>query len=1046
MLFGFGPFELDLATCELRRDGRSVPVQPRVFGILRYLVEHRDRVVGKQELIDVLWGGHQLNAVAVPWTINRARRALGQDTKDNGFIQTIRGHGYRFVGELQRVDKESAPPPDGSAPPPEAAQHRMEEPFVGRERVMTQLAAALDAAGEGHGALYLLSGEAGIGKTRCANELALLVRRRGLQVWLGRCFEHGVAPAFWPFIQVLRAACNDASLHELARRDGEALLAELVPRGGDAAGTLEDRTSTGDIRFWLLDRLSRWLCRSGRSQPRVVVLDDLHSADESSLQALALLSPLLTHSRLLVVATARDRVGADTPSAGPGLATRLRPCEHVPLTSLQRDDVEAYLTAALGAELARRLARALRDRTAGNPLFVREVTRVMRAKRERDGDSAIADAQLPPAVRDLFQARLLALDGQARGLLDAACVIGEELTLPVLQRTTGLPAAAVLSGLQAAVLANIVEPRPDVRKHAFVHPLMREVLYAALTTVQRVHLHAAVGLALETLSLIEPRLDELAYHFHLAPAEPYYERAARYGRLAGDAAMRVLAYDEAVRFYGWALEAQPHVDPGNVAAACELLICSARALLLAGRRGDSRKQCERAIELARDARLPELLALAVRPLRPSIWFAQVPDPIAVHALQDALALLPETAVALRAQVYSQLASFPPYSLRVELGRQTSEQAVRLAREVNAPSVLLEALRARLFSLSGPDSIDELLSVTEEIVRLDAQPKGSTWSSDAQLARYQALMRRGDRAGAERALDAFARIACELRMRPVAWHADRLRAQRLLQAGKLDEAERRFNELWVEAKRLREPFAPVFYRAQMYALNLERTGKRLSASFRERPDERSWARNLPGARTQRVLFAIEADELGTARREFHALAEQRFEAVTGDSNGLSSLAQLALVAVTLSEHDDAVVLRALLEPYAELNAINGLHFSIGCVARYLAVIERMLGEPARAREYCETAIAVNTRTGHELERLRACLELAEVLADSRSSGERLRAHALAAEVHATAQGYGALALCRAAKQLDARLAASGIRSPAVSSRPARPQRRGGATNS
>ncbi|HTU60220.1 MAG TPA: winged helix-turn-helix domain-containing protein, partial [Polyangiales bacterium] len=101
MLYSFGRFELDLATCELRREGECVPLQPRVFGVLRFLIEHRDRVVGKQELIDALWGGYQLNTVAVPWTINRARKALGDQPDVSGYIETVRGHGYRFTAEVQ---------------------------------------------------------------------------------------------------------------------------------------------------------------------------------------------------------------------------------------------------------------------------------------------------------------------------------------------------------------------------------------------------------------------------------------------------------------------------------------------------------------------------------------------------------------------------------------------------------------------------------------------------------------------------------------------------------------------------------------------------------------------------------------------------------------------------------------------------------------------------------------------------------------------------------------------------------------------------------
>src|SRR5262245_22691507 len=101
MLFGFGPFELALATCELRREGQGIPLQPRVFGTVRYLIEHRDRVLGKQELMDALWGVVQLSSVAVPWATNRARKALGDQSHDGEFIEIVRGHGYRFVAQLR---------------------------------------------------------------------------------------------------------------------------------------------------------------------------------------------------------------------------------------------------------------------------------------------------------------------------------------------------------------------------------------------------------------------------------------------------------------------------------------------------------------------------------------------------------------------------------------------------------------------------------------------------------------------------------------------------------------------------------------------------------------------------------------------------------------------------------------------------------------------------------------------------------------------------------------------------------------------------------
>jgi DNA-binding winged helix-turn-helix (wHTH) protein/tetratricopeptide (TPR) repeat protein len=1028
MLFGFGSFELDLATCELRREGRVVPLQPRVFGILRYLVEHRDRVVGKQELIDALWGGHQLNAVAVPWTINRARKALGTKPSAQGLIETIRGHGYRFVADVQALDDGSGV--SSSRPPrtsqPESAQ-RVDSPFVGREPIMQQLTAALDAAGEDRGALYLLTGEAGIGKTRCATELAVLARRRGLQVWLGRCFEGGAAPAFWPFIQVLRAACNDPSLSESLRRDGERLLQEFVPHAPNA-NDREHTPAIGDARFWLLDRLSRWLCRSARLQVRLVELEDVHCADESSLQALAMLAPLLAQSRMLVVATARDAGGGEAERSVPGLTTRLRPCEHVALRGLQIADVELYLAATLGDELAFQLSRTLSARTAGNPLFVREVARAVQAQRSAHSELRIEDVQLPQAVKEIISARFLALDATTCAILDVACVIGEEFTLPVLTRVCRLDAEAVLLALQAAVQANIIEPKRDGSKHAFVHPLMREVLYASLASARRASLHAAVGLALEAFGLIEPPLNELAYHFHHAPIDPYYERAVHYGRLAGEAAMRVLAYDEAVQFYAWALEADPHRTPRSVAETCELLLLRVAALALAARIVEARHQCERAIELARAENLPEILVRAARLLRPSVWLAQLPNPLAVETLEDALARLPETASATRAYAYAQLASLPPYSLKLELSAKMSAEAVRLASHSNDVTLQLEARSSRLFGLSGPDTIDELLQVADETSELDPK-RASAWRADAQLARYNALLKRGDTAAADRTLHDYARIARELRVRPRTWHCERLIAQRVFAAGRLKEAERLFDELWAEGKRMRLLFSYASHRAHEYALNFERTGRRLCSNF-EPPEVAGWVKALPAYRSHRILLAIELGELAEASRDLRALSADNFAAVTCDPHSLFSLSQLTLAAASLNDLHVARMLRALLEPYAKLLVYSSFTLPAGCVSRYLGILENLLGRRSHARRYFEFAIEVNGRTGNELERMRASLALAECLAEARSDADRDRARAIVAAVAATGDACGAHALHASALAIDARLGRPACRTSAA----------------
>src|SRR6185503_1110776 len=169
MLFAFGDFELDVAFCELRRTGERIALQPEVLDTLRYLIEHRDHVVSKQELLDALWAGQHLNDIAVPWSVSHARRALGQRRSNKHPIETVRGRGYRFVAPV-RVVRDSSPVHANGSP----------------VRSSDELMAALTAARNGCGSFWLLTGEAGIGKTRCATEFATIVRRSGLSVWMGR--------------------------------------------------------------------------------------------------------------------------------------------------------------------------------------------------------------------------------------------------------------------------------------------------------------------------------------------------------------------------------------------------------------------------------------------------------------------------------------------------------------------------------------------------------------------------------------------------------------------------------------------------------------------------------------------------------------------------------------------------------------------------------------------------------------------------------------------------------------------------------------------
>src|SRR6185369_8720374 len=219
MTYAFGEFVLDERLYQLRRNGTVVKLEPKVFDVLAHLIRNRARVVSKDELLETLWPNEFVSESVLPRCITAARRALTDTRRTPSFIATVHGRGYRFLAAVTEPDA-SAP---GAAPP----RPRGATSFVGREAVLAELRAALADAIAGRGRLLLLAGEPGIGKTRTAEEIGLDAAQRGCLVVTGRCHEDEGAPAFWPWVQILRGC-----IHE---RDAVRLAAELGPGIADIA-------------------------------------------------------------------------------------------------------------------------------------------------------------------------------------------------------------------------------------------------------------------------------------------------------------------------------------------------------------------------------------------------------------------------------------------------------------------------------------------------------------------------------------------------------------------------------------------------------------------------------------------------------------------------------------------------------------------------------------------------------------------------------------------------------------------------------------------
>lgn len=1003
MRIAFGPFELDLVACELSRDGQLIAMQPRVFDTLRYLLEHRDRIVSKQELLRELWSGQRLNSAAVPWCISHARRALGQRGDDNTFIQTIPRRGYRFVAEVQC--SAATPVRERIA---RGVTTPAQPPFVGRARPLRQLCAALDEAAAGRGGLVLLSGEAGIGKTRCTVEFEAAAHAAGVSAWIGRCIDHGAAPACWPFIQILRAACDDPTLAPADESLMRRLLCELAPAGAESQAPLTDAE-----RFWFLDRIGRVLLSAAGARTRLIIIDDLHCADESSLRALSMLSLSVRRSRLLMVATARDQCVAGGGHAAAALATRLRPHTAITLAALTEADIADYLRATLDQAPQPELVRAVHTRTGGNPLFIGDAMRAAEERRAGEGPLRADDVPLPAAAREFLHQRLAILSRPTCEALAAASVIGAEFSVPVLQHMCELSGHELLSRLHDAERARVLDSSAGT-SYRFVHPLLRELVYSGLSLAHRAQLHARVGLALETLRPFGANVQQLAYHFHHALGAEYRDRVARYAREAGDAAAGVYAHEEAARFYGWALQARTAAPGDDLASYGELLIHYAAASMFAGHREEARARCEQALALARAAQLPELLVQAVRVLRPPMTGPLVPDPVALAALEEARETLPEVAVAARARVNIQLACIPPYAASREQSMRLCDEGLRLTRLCGDHGLELEGLRARMHTLSGPETTDALIELTDRLLDHDARP--SPWlTGQAHMARYFTLLRAARCAQAEAALAAFGHAASAMRMREWQWQHERLVAHRMLEAGAIAAAQRSFEQLRTEGRSLGLRHAEAAHVAQAHVIaQLTAPGATHAPSGLW-----SWAQAIASYRAFYVRRQIEAGDCSRARHEFDLLVEDGCARVARDSAYLYTLAELTHAAVALGARDAARVLETLLTPHAHCIAVSDVPISHGSVAHHLGLLARVRGACTHAVAHFEHAERVNSASGHHLHALASRLALADTLSRGREGGCE-RATALARDVEAAARRCGATVLHHAASRLLKRL--------------------------
>lgn len=558
--------------------------------------------------------------------------------------------------------------------------------FVGRDAELATARAALRRIAGDQTTLLLVAGEAGVGKTRFVAEVSRIAREDGIRVLAGRCVQLGTGGLpFAPVAEALRELVRGIGVEQLDEVLGPArgLVARMVPAAGEVERAQLSSAQVMELVLGLIERLSE-------REPVLLVLEDLHWADRSTLDLVAFLAQGLRGvSAGLVVSYRSDGVDRRHPLRV--LLTdweRNREVIRLELGRFGRAGVRAQLAGILGTAPDPGIVRVVYERSEGNPFLVEEMLAVVRA-----GDPQ----RLPPSLRDLLLTRADGLSAQALGVLRVAAVAGRSVPERLLVKASAMPEQSVLAALREAVDAQLLMVGERGLEYSFRHALVRDAVYDDLLPGERARLHGAYADAVEGDPGLLADTDmtvaaSLAYHFAEAHDLP---RALAAAVAAGDQAAQGFAPREAQAHYEHAIAMWPRTDPVHRPETVDLAELLVRASDSAYRSGE----VEHAGVLL-DRVLLELPAAAAAERRALVLHRQARvarelgrSVAAARLLQQALDLLPQDVpTAIGAQVLAALANSQiRRSATVGAALRTAGLAVQAARRAEEPAIEADAM-------------------------------------------------------------------------------------------------------------------------------------------------------------------------------------------------------------------------------------------------------------------------------------------------------------------------------------------------------------------
>jgi DNA-binding winged helix-turn-helix (wHTH) protein/tetratricopeptide (TPR) repeat protein len=585
----FGRFRLDLTNECLWQGTRAISLRPKAFAVLKVLVERPGLLVTKQQVLDAVWPDTFVGDAVLKDSIRQLREALHDDAAQPLYIETAHRRGYRFIGKLSEPISTKTPAETTAASEPSflvAIGSADAQEVLGREAELVEMNGWLEHALAGERQTVFVTGEAGIGKTTLVQAfLQQISRDSAILVARGQCLEHyGSGEAYLPVLDGFSRLCRSAAATQVLnclRQHAPSWLAQMPSVIQPTERSALQLQAQGATRERMLREMAEAIEMLAGESPLLLVLEDLHWSDYSTLDLISYLARRQGRARLMVVGTYRpvDVIVGDHPLKGVKRELQAHNlCRELPLEYLAEEIVAEYLkTRFPGHQLPARLRRIIYQRTEGNPLFMVNLVEYLIHQKmivEEKGawnlrvELSDVEKEVPANLRQLIEKHIERLNPDQRMVLEAASVAGMECSTVAI--AAGLENTVEwveehceqLAGRHQFLSPGWLVELPDgtiTPRHRFVHVLYRDVPYRMMAPMRRAQIHQRI--AERGVAIYGDRAGEiaaeLAMHFEQNHDWP---RALEYLLQAAQNAATRSAHHEAIDLANRGLEALKQIS------------------------------------------------------------------------------------------------------------------------------------------------------------------------------------------------------------------------------------------------------------------------------------------------------------------------------------------------------------------------------------------------------------------------------------------------------------------------------------------------------